>query len=321
MRKSISNITKLSAGSKLALAIIAAVVCVSFILGMTGKWHDIYVFFGLSENISFASGENASVHFIDVGQGDSALILTAESSVLIDSGEREYAAAVINYLRTQGVVSLCYIIVSHPHSDHMGGMSFIIDELGADYIITPHIQESLIPNTTAFTRLSGSIEDSGAEVIRAEPGMVFKLCCCSQMEILAPLMQYNNLNDNSVVARFSHAAGSFLFTGDIEAAAESDLADTAYIKADVLAVAHHGSNSSSTARFLNAVGGRFAIISVGSPNSYNHPRGEVLSRLELRGYEILRTDLHGNIVFELSDDGFVIKTENESYEKIGVLSY
>jgi beta-lactamase superfamily II metal-dependent hydrolase len=308
-----NSLRSLSVKSKIIFAVITVAVCVSVSLSATGKWHDVYGFFGLSGNTAFASSEGASVHFIDVGQGDSALILTPENSVLIDSGDREYSAAVINYLRAQGVNKLDFVVVSHPHSDHIGAMSYIINEFGADFIIMPRMNEALVPTTSAFLRLSDSIEDNGVEVIWAEPGIVFILCDNSEMEILAPLMLYDKFNDNSVVARFSHTAGSFLFTGDIEAAAESDLADSEPgISADVLKISHHGSRTSSTAKFLNAVSGRYAIISVGSPNPYNHPVDEIIERILNRGYEIFRTDLHGNIVFDLTSDGLEVYIQNRA---------
>ncbi|MDR2558423.1 MAG: MBL fold metallo-hydrolase [Oscillospiraceae bacterium] len=309
----IKNTKKINVKNKFLLIAIVAVICVSAFFSATGKWHGVYNFFGLGENTVFASSEGVSVHFINVGQGDCALILTPEKSVLIDSGEREYSAVVINYLRAQGVTQLNFAVVSHPHSDHIGSMSSVIDELGADYIILPRVKESIVPTTSAFLRLLDSIENNGTEVIWAESGMVFELSADSKMEILAPLRQYDSLNENSVVVKFNHTAGSFLFTGDIESTAESDLADSELdINADVLAVAHHGSLTSSTAKFLNAVGGRYAVISVGSPNSYNHPREEILTRLELRGYEILRTDLHGNIIFDCTADGLIVYVQNEN---------
>jgi beta-lactamase superfamily II metal-dependent hydrolase len=309
-----NTIKNLSVKSRIILAVIAVAVCISTILTATGKWHDVYGFFGLNNGISFALSEGTSVHFIDVGQGDCILIMTQESSVLIDSGERAYAAVVINYLRAQNVGKLDLVIATHPHSDHMGSMSAVIDEFGADRIIMPRLPEELVPTTTAFLRLLDSIENNDVEVIWAEAGMIFELGGNSRLEILAPLKQYEGMNDNSVVAKLTLTSGSFLLTGDIEDVAESDLADSRYnISADVLSVAHHGSNTSSTAKFLNAVGGQYAVIGVGSPNSYNHPRDEVLARLENRGYIILRTDLHGNIVFICTDEGLEVHTQHDYY--------
>ncbi|MCL2694584.1 MAG: MBL fold metallo-hydrolase, partial [Oscillospiraceae bacterium] len=247
------------------------------------------------------------VHFIDVGQGDCALIITPEASVLIDSGERNYANVVINYIRAQGVEKLDYIVASHPHSDHIGGIGSIINTLGADRIIMPDVKDSLTPTTTAFESMIDSIIDNGTEVIFAEQGMFFNLGSGAAMEIIAPLRQYDKMNDNSVVVRFIHPAGVFLFTGDIEKEAENDITDSGLdISADVLKVAHHGSRTSSAAKFVNAVGGDYAVISVGSPNQYNHPTDDVLNRLTLRSYQILRTDLHGHIVFDCTSDGLVV---------------
>ncbi|MDR2532103.1 MAG: MBL fold metallo-hydrolase [Oscillospiraceae bacterium] len=306
-RKSVKN--------KAVLALLGIVAAVSVFITANGRWHEIYSFFGLSGNKAFASSDGVSVHFIDVGQGDCALIITPENNLLIDSGEREYSGAVINYLRAQGVRKLDFIIVSHPHSDHIGGMGNIINEFGADRIIMPRVSEALIPTTTAFERLLDSISNSGTEVIWAESGMIFDLGNNSRLEVIAPFSdsEYEKLNDYSIVAKFTHTAeeasvsSSFLFTGDIESIAENDITDREIdIRADVLHVAHHGSLTSSTAKFLNMVSGRYAVISVGSPNSYNHPRDEVLNRIERRDYEILRTDLHGNIVFDCTAGGLSV---------------
>jgi beta-lactamase superfamily II metal-dependent hydrolase len=174
------------------------------------------------------------------------------------------------------------------------------------------MRDELIPTTSAYIGLLDAIIDNDVEVIWAAPGITFNLGEMSTLEILAPLRDYEKFNDYSVVARFVHRETSFLFTGDIESEAEHDLADNVYIRADVLHVAHHGSRSSSTARFLNAVGGSYAVISVGSPNAYNHPRQEVLNRLTARGYEVLRTDLHGNIIFDVTGEGLKVHVQHNN---------
>jgi len=300
-----------STGNKLGLVILATVIAVSLAFTLLDKWGGIYDTLGLSGaglNNAFGgqrSGEGVSVHFIDVGQGDCALIITPENSVLIDSGERDYYSTVVNYIRARGVGKLDYIIATHPHSDHIGGIGNIIDELGADMIIMPEIPEELTPTTSGYIRMLDSIYNNSVEAIYAKPGMKFDLGN-SQMEIIAPVGNYDNLNDYSVVMRFTYENHSFLFTGDIEAAVESDIVDSGDITAEVLSVSHHGSRTSSTAKFLNAVGGNYAVISVGSPNSYNHPDDRVLNRLLDRNYEILRTDLHGNIVFDCGGEALEV---------------
>ncbi|MCL2109849.1 MAG: MBL fold metallo-hydrolase [Oscillospiraceae bacterium] len=300
--------TNINAKNKFNLIVfiaIAVIIAATFFV----DWQKIYVFFGLSETVNFAAGEGVSVHFIDVGQGDSALIITPEKSVLIDSGERDYATVVFNYLIAQNIAKLDYIIATHPHSDHIGGMSEIIDYFGASYIIMPKIPDELTPTTSAFMRLLGSIDDNSVELIYAKSGAIYDLGSGAEMEIIAPIdnAEYTGLNNYSVVVKFTHAGNSFLFTGDVESEAESDIADSgADITATVLAIAHHGSNSSSTSKFLGAVGGKYAVISVGSPNQYNHPRDETLARITNRNYEILRTDVHGNIVFDSTGAGLYV---------------
>lgn len=291
----------------LIFAVCAALIIVT--ASVFGDWRGVYGFFGLAENTAFASGEGVSVHFIDVGQGDCALILTPSKSVLIDSGELGYASAVFNYLIAQNVKKLDYIIATHPHSDHIGSMSEVINYFGARLVILPEIPDELVTTTGAYLRLLESIYDNSAEAVYARRGMKFDLGSGAEMEIIAPLNDYEKINDYSVVVKFTHAGNSFLFTGDIENSAESDIADNGGVSADVLFVAHHGSNSSSTSKFLNAVGGRYAVISVGSPNSYNHPRPEVISRISSRDYIILRTDLHGNIVFDSTGAGLFVYTQ------------
>jgi competence protein ComEC len=298
-----------SHGNKLGIILVAFIIAASFIVSVSGNWDRIYEAFGLGGGTAFVSSEGVSVHFIDVGQGDSALIITPGYNILIDSGERDYHTVVLSYLRAQGVRRLDYIIATHPHSDHIGGMGNIINELDVRRVVMPELKDELVPTTSAFMRLIDSIAANDVEVIWAVPEITFTLGDDSRLEILAPLREYERMNDHSVVARFTHHSSSFLFTGDIESAAESDLADSGNIRADVLSVAHHGSRTSSTAKFLNAVGGRYAVISVGSPNSYNHPTDEVINRLLSRNYAILRTDLHGHIVFDCTSSGFTIHTQ------------
>ena len=269
--------------------------------------------FGLGDERVFGSAGGVSVHFIDVGQGDCALIKTQEKNILIDCGEREYYNTVLNYLKKQGVTRLDYVIISHPHSDHMGAMSYIIDELNADTLIMPKVKDELVPVTSSFGRLLDSVSRSGTQVVYAKPETRIELDNGSSIELLSPLNDYDDLNNYSVVVKLIAAGYTFLFTGDIEKDAENDILKSGFdISADVLKVAHHGSSTSSKAKFLNTVDADYAVINVGSPNSYNHPNDDVINRLIDRGYTIFRTDLHGDIVFDCTDSGLEIYTQKES---------
>ena len=273
-------------------------------------WDDLYQSAGLSSSVTAVEGD-VTVHFIDVGQGDCELIKTKSKSVLIDCGEKEYYTDVIKYIRSQNIEYIDYVIVTHPHSDHAGGMSFILDEFDIGTVIMPEIQESVIPTTSTYIRLLNSIENKDINVDYARAGKEYTLDDV-KMTLLSPVQDYDDLNNYSVAVKLVHGENSFLFTGDIEKEAESDIMEKGYdVSADVLKVAHHGSSTSSQKSFINAVSPQYAVIEVGSPNSYNHPHKETVQRLENKEIVIYRTDLYGNIVFVSDGSALEIITEKE----------
>lgn len=273
-------------------------------------WEDLYQGAGLSSSVTAVEGD-VTVHFIDVGQGDCELIKTQNKTILIDCGEKEYYADVIAYIKSQNIEHIDYVIVTHPHSDHAGGMSFILDEFDIGTVIMPKIQESVIPTTSTYIRLLNSIDNKNITVEYADAGKEYTLDDV-QMIVLSPVRDYEDLNNYSVAVKFMHGENSFLFTGDIEKEAENDILGNGYdISADVLKIAHHGSSTSSQKKFINAVSPRYAVIEVGSPNSYNHPNKETVKLLENKDIIIYRTDLYGNIVFVSDGSTLNILTEKE----------
>ncbi len=265
-------------------------------------WSQLFRAADLNDNL-IINGEDVeadvSVHFIDVGQGDCELILTPTKSILIDCGEREYSSDVLAYLSACGIKKLDYVIATHPHSDHIGGMGDIINTLGADTIIMPRVADAVIPITSSYEKMLDAIENKGVYVRYAKAGTSLEVDENCVIEILAPVKDYEDLNNYSVTFKFVHGENSFLFTGDIESDAEYDIIDSgADLSADILKVAHHGSNSSSTKKFLRAVSPQYAVIEVGSPNDYGHPTDKVLNRFGDLGINILRTDKMGSIVFK-----------------------
>lgn len=273
-------------------------------------WEDLYKEAGLTPDIEEVE-EEVAVHFIDVGQGDCQLIKSGASSVLIDCGEKDCFSDVIAYLKAQKIERLDYVIVTHPHSDHAGGMSYILDEFDIGTVIMPEIPDELIPVTSTYTRLLKAVERNNISLEYAEAGKEYSLEK-GTIKLLSPINNYDNLNNYSVVAKFVYINTSFLFTGDIEAEAETDIVNSgAELTADVLKVAHHGSGSSSQKSFLNAVNPKYAVIEAGSPNDYGHPEEKIVSRLENMGIAVYRTDLHGNIVFITDGENYKIITGKE----------
>lgn len=273
-------------------------------------WEDLYKSAGLTENIPAVEGD-VSVHFVDVGQGDCELIKTDSKAVLIDCGEKEYFSDVISYIKSQNIQRLDYVVVTHPHSDHMGGMSYILDEFDIGTVIMPEVQESAAPTTSAYMRLLKSVSNNKISMEYAKAGTEYKLDD-AVMTLLSPVNDYDNLNNYSVTVKLEHGGNSFLFTGDIEKKAETDILNSgADVSAKVLKVAHHGSTTSSGQKFINAVAPTYAVIEVGSPNDYGHPSDKTLELLEETDTVIYRTDLCGNIVFISDGSDFEILTEHE----------
>lgn len=285
-------------------------VLVCFLIGFleyTGRI-DILVKLGLRDMP--AEGEELSVHFINVGQGDCTLLLSDGKSMLIDSGEAEYSSYVIKYLRRKGIRRLDFIVITHPHTDHFGGMAAIIKSVGVSHIIMPRIDEEFTPTTANYERLLRTVSDCGLK-IEAAKDEAFTLGK-TEIEIFTSDYKGENLNNNSVIVRAQNNDNSFLITGDCENEEEQILIDKGVnLQAKVLKVAHHGSATASSADMLDKVLPRYAVISCGRDNSYGHPHDVTLNRLDKYADEILRTDKNGNIVFISDGKGLTVQTQKE----------
>ncbi|MDR0904444.1 MAG: MBL fold metallo-hydrolase [Ruminococcus sp.] len=258
------------------------------------------------------SGEKLAVHFIDVGQGDSELIVYGKKAMLIDAGEAEYGNTVVSYLQNLGITKLEYIIATHPHSDHIGGLAAVIANFDVGKIITPKLPEEMTPTTRVYENFIEQTADKGYKLTAAKAGDKFNLGD-AEFTVLSPdkNADFSDLNDYSVVIRLVYKNSSWLFTGDAEKPAEDAMvASGQYLHADILKVGHHGSANSSTDEFLAAVEPRWAVIEVGAGNSYNHPTDEALARIE-RYAKIFRTDTLGTIIFE-TDGDVITRVDNRS---------
>lgn len=232
------------------------------------------------------------VHYIDVGQGDSELICCGGEYMLVDAGEPSAADAVLDYLNSHGIEKLEYIVCSHAHADHCGGLDAVVENFEVGTVFTSPYAGST-PSYEIFTE---AVEANGLELTVPTLGESYTLGE-ARFEFIGPLEQYDNLNDDSLVMRLEYGDTSFLFTGDMTSKAERDLVeDGANVKCDVLKVGHHGSSGSSSYRFLYEAQPKIAVISCEAGNSYGHPHEETLSRLNDADAEIYRTDLEGSIV-------------------------
>ena len=234
-----------------------------------------------------------AVHFIDVGQGDSILLESNGEFVLIDAGEKEYGGDVVKYIKSRGAKSLKYIIATHPHSDHIGGLTKVINSVDAESFITVETDQ----NTKTWMNVLDAVDKKDLEYIDAKPGAKYSFGGASFTILAALSSGYSGYNDYSVVTKVVCGDISFLLTGDAEKQSEKEMLDSgADLSADVLKCGHHGSSSSSTANFLKAVDPAYAVISCGKDNDYGHPHKETLKKLSLLGCPVLRTDELGTII-------------------------
>lgn len=241
------------------------------------------------------------VHYIDVGQGDSELVCCNGEYMLIDAGEPDASDAVLEYLDRHGIDKLDYLVCTHGHSDHCGGLDAVVESLEVETVFTsPYADDS--PSYEIFT---DAVYNAGLELTVPELGESYRLGEAS-FSFIGPLEDYDNQNDDSLVMRLEYGDTSFLFTGDMTAKAEKDLInDGADLRCDVLKVGHHGSSGSSCYQFLYEAQPGIGVISCEKGNSYGHPHEETLSRLADADVTVCRTDLEGSIV--IFSDGMKVE--------------
>lgn len=240
-----------------------------------------------------AASQGLRVHFIDVGQGDSILAESDGRFMLVDAGENNQADTVINYLKDSGVTSLDYVIGTHPHSDHIGGLDKVIDAFPVETVILPPVEHT----TRTFEDVLEAVSNKGLKITRPVPGDEYSLGMAS-FTILSPVRDYDtDLNNWSVGIRLSYGNNGFVMCGDAEAEAEQDMVQSsALLKADVLKAGHHGSSTSTSDDFLRKISPSFVVIQCGEGNSYGHPHKETMEKLQKAGCQVFRTDESGTIV-------------------------
>lgn len=249
-----------------------------------------------------------TVHFINVGQGDSIFLqLPNYQTMLVDAGPNEFGSTVVSYLQKQGVNRIDYLVATHPHEDHIGGMDLVINSFDIGKIYMPRVTTT----TKTFEDVLLSIQAKGLKITPARAGIVVLLDQSGlKINFLAPCgSRYEDLNNWSAVLKVQYGGTSFLLTGDVQSESEQEmLASGANLKADVLKVGHHGSHSSTTAAFLKAVSPKYAVISVGAGNDYGHPHQETLAKLVNAGVKVYRADRDGTVVFVSDGKTLTVRT-------------
>ncbi|MBR3974198.1 MAG: MBL fold metallo-hydrolase [Oscillospiraceae bacterium] len=252
-----------------------------------------------------------TVHYIDVGQADCALIETDGKFVLIDGGNREDGQMVVSYLQQQGVEELEAVICSHAHEDHVGGLPSVLAVFPTKAVYAPTRTYS----SDIFDDFLHYTDQQGLEMTIPAPGDEF-IVGQTRFTILGPTRSYAETNDTSIIVLAEHTETRFLFTGDMETAAENDMLDywdgRFDWNVDVLKVGHHGSDTSSGYRFVYETDPEYAIISVGEDNSYGHPHESVTSRYADAGIPMFRTDILGTVCATTDGYNVTITWENQN---------
>jgi len=236
--------------------------------------------------------DGLEIHFIDVGQGDAALILCNNEAILIDAGIDDIGTKLQAYLKKRGVKKLNALILTHPDADHIGSADVILTKFEIEQVFMPEYEK----DTYTYRNLIDTLAYKGIEPIMPEIGSTYSVGEANYT-ILAPLTTYEDANNSSIVLKLEHGNNSFLFTGDAAIESETDMiASGADLTADVLKVGHHGSKYSTSQEFVNAVSPTYALISCAEKNEYFHPHAAALNNLRTAGVKLYRTDEQGTIV-------------------------
>ena len=257
------------------------------------------------------SKHSFAIHYIDVGQGDAALVICDDKTMLIDGGKPHASSIIYTYLKNLNIDYLDYIVASHADDDHIGGLSAPLTKIKVGNVLAPETEA----DTRSYKSLKTKVAEQGLTMVHPKSGETLDFGC-GKIEFYGPITEdESDRNNGSIVMKIIYGETSFLFTGDAEREEEQEILDAGYdLSATVLKVGHHGSKNSTTYPFLREIMPKYAIISVGD-NSYGHPTEDVLSRLRDADVKVYRTDMQGDIVVESDGKTVTITTaKNENVQ-------
>ena len=242
------------------------------------------------------------IEYLDVGQGDSILITTNNHNMLIDAGNNKDGKLLVNYFKEKNIKEFEYVIGTHPHEDHIGGMDNILKNFKVDKIYMPNVTT----NYKTYTEIIDYLNKNNQEITIPYIGEIFYLGE-AKIRVIYTGTDPDNINNDSIILKLTFGNYNFLFTGDTTKEIEDTLLNE-NIESDVIKIAHHGSPYSNSLAFLKKVNPKYAIISVGD-NDYNQPSDIILNRLKLMNIETYRTDKQGTIVIQTNGEEIKISTK------------
>lgn len=315
-RKRIKKSTKIIISLILVIASVVAGLIVYDEGGFSGGSSSKGDSTNLGSDDSSGEGDPIKVYFIDVGQADCTVIVSKKGNMIIDAGSNSAQKDMKSYIDKLGIEEFEYAIFTHPHEDHIGGAEVILDNYKINNVIIPDYEAK----TKVYLTMLDSIEKCGAEVEIIEEGENFEFSIGElKAQILAPIKFDDNPNNASIVTRIDYGETSLMATGDAEGEKKDDPEklmlqkyknNLSILDCDIYKMGHHGSKTSSSQEFLDALSPQIAIISCGLDNDYGHPHGEVISRLEAENIEYYRTDELGTILLTMYKNGYKIKGTN-----------
>lgn len=275
-----------------------------------GAWKNTYKNLGLIDDYSEMPESELAVYFLDVDQSDCSILMNSGKVLMIDTGTPDQVPKIREALQSLGITKIDYLIITHQHDDHMGGAAEIIENYEVANIIMPKLSKINMVTTRAYENLLNTIKEKQVHAIAAEPNLTFDFGN-AECAVLAPLSQDENLNNMSAVTKVTFGSTSFLFQGDAEKKVESAiLSNGTDVSADVIKVGHHGSKTSSSKKYIEAVSPKIAVISCGMQNKYGHPHAATLETLNNIGADTYITYKYNSLC--VKSDGSEITVLNKS---------
>lgn len=251
------------------------------------------------------------VYFIDVGQGSSILVQSESKNTLIDTGDEKYYDKLDSFLSNNQINSIDQIVLTHNDPDHIGNVDRLIKTRKVGTVIQSKYGYKKNASTKDVKELNAAVSKYHTKTVKVKKGNKIDFGCGMKGEVLSPWKNYKKVNQTSLVIKMVYGKYSYLFTGDIYSSNEKELIKKYNVKSTVLQIPHHGSYTSSSEQFLKKVGAKYAVISCGKNNPYNHPRPEAMRRIKkyISNKNLYRTDQDGTILFINDGKKLIVKKE------------